>query len=149
MNLEDLDNLDSLDGLDALDALDNLDALDATPMREAKPISINPSTLEGMVQEELEEISEKLTGFKARAKEEDRRFELATDPEYLLVLTFQTRAQADAYLAHFNLPADDKYVDGYRLARQQGVVMPYEQVPYNTSSKPDRKLAALTREELE
>ena len=107
MSLDDLDNLDNLDNLDSLDGLDGLDALDSNTVRpEAQLVQVNSTELEQLVSDELDEISEKLAGFKARARDEDRRFELATDTEYVLILTFQTRQQADAYLQHYNLPGD-------------------------------------------
>lgn len=79
------------------------------------------------------------TGFLKRAKDEGKRFRLATDSEYWCAVCFQTREQKEAFLAALNLLAQgDKYIDGQALADKIGVKLPEADVPYNTSDKRDR-----------
>lgn len=79
-------------------------------------------------------------GFRKRAKDEQRRFELVTDSEYWACLCFQTREQKEAFLAAMNLLRfGDKYLDGTLVAKELGVTLPSADVPYNTSAKVDRK----------
>ena len=78
------------------------------------------------------------SGFRKRAKDESRRFELATDTEHWFCVNFQTREQKDAFLKAMNLWAiGDKYLDGQLVADVLGVALPDADVPYNTSAKID------------
>ncbi|MBO9357760.1 hypothetical protein GG851_27540 [Bordetella petrii] len=78
-------------------------------------------------------------GFRKRAKDEGRRFALATDSEYWACLCFQSRAQKEAFLAALKLlPLGDKYIDGERAAKILGIELPVADVPYNTSEKIDK-----------
>lgn len=78
-------------------------------------------------------------GFRKRAKDEGKRFALATDTEYWACLCFQTREQKEAFLAALNLLSlGDKYLDGQEVAKVLGVKIPGADVPYNTSSKRDK-----------
>lgn len=77
-------------------------------------------------------------GFRKRAKDEGKRFALATDTEYWACLCFQTREQKEAFLAALDLlKFGDKYLDGQEVAKQLGVALPEAAVPYKTSAKPD------------
>jgi hypothetical protein len=77
-------------------------------------------------------------GFRKRAKDEGRRFELATDTEYFACLCFQTREQKEIFLKAMNLlQFGDKYLDGQKVAKELGVDLPPADVPYNVSSKID------------
>lgn len=74
-------------------------------------------------------------GFRARAKDEGRRFALATDTEYWACLCFQTREQKEVFLKALKLiELGDKYIDGQAAARVLGVELPSADIPYNTSS---------------
>lgn len=78
-------------------------------------------------------------GFRQRARDEGKRFELATDSEYWACICFQTREQKEAFLSALKLlPFGDKYLDGQLVADQLGVKLPPADVPYNTSIKHDR-----------
>lgn len=78
-------------------------------------------------------------GFRKRAKDEGKRFALATDTEYWACLCFQTREQKEAFLSALNiLSLGDKYLDGQEVAKVLGVKIPDADVPYNTSSKRDK-----------
>lgn len=84
---------------------------------------------------DLDALSE---GFRARARAEAKRFELATDSEYWCCLCFQTREQKEAFLGALNLLLHgDKYIDGRVVAKQLGITLPAADVPYNTSAKVD------------
>jgi len=75
-------------------------------------------------------------GFRKRAKDEGRRFALATDTEYWACLCFQTREQKEAFLSALKLlPLGDKYIDGEQAAKILGINLPPADVPYNTSEK--------------
>ena len=128
-----------------------LDRLDrnapAKKPRNAKAaVQVLAELPEGTLQDDYEyELNEVQTAFKARAKAEEIRFELATDSEYWTCLCFQTREQAEAFAAAVSwLTPGDKYVDGVQVARALGIELPAAKVPYNTSSKKDRKLIDLT-----
>ncbi|WP_339139089.1 hypothetical protein [Kerstersia gyiorum] len=78
-------------------------------------------------------------GFRKRAKDEGRRFALATDTEYWTCLCFQTREQKEAFLAALKLlPLGDKYINGEDAAHLLGIELPPADVPYNTSARIDK-----------
>lgn len=133
----DLDALDGLNGLDSLDGLDGLDTIDGPTDSEFVPGSLQETT--------RRELSEYEAAFKARAQAESKRMELATDSEYWTCLVFQTREQAEAFAAAVPwLEQGAKYVDGVQVARSLGIELPPAAVPYNTSSRKDKKLNKLT-----
>lgn len=77
-------------------------------------------------------------GFRARMKDEGRRFELATDTEYWACLCFQSRDQKEEFLTKLNLlQIGDKYLDGQEVAKQLGVDLKPENIRYNSSTKID------------
>jgi hypothetical protein len=97
-------------------------------------------------------LSEAEAAFKARAQAEQERFELATDSEYWMAVCFQSRRQKEQFLAalreKFGMGGDseaDKYIDGWEFAKALGIVLERENVPYNTSSKLDKKWLDLSR----
>jgi hypothetical protein len=108
---------------------------------------------EGLPPQERAErvLTEAEEAFKARAKAEAERFELATDSEYWLAIGFQSRRQKEQFLRalaeKFRLADDgDKYLDGWEVAKALGIPLEREAVPYNTSEgKVDRKWLSLAR----
>ena len=95
-------------------------------------------------------LSEAEQAFKDRAKAEQKRFELATDSEYWLAMCFQSRQQKEDFLAalreKLGLKDDgDKYLDGWEVAKALGIQLTREDVPYNTSSKLDKRWLSLSR----
>ena len=77
-------------------------------------------------------------GFRKRAKDEGKRFALATDTEYWSCICFQTREQKESFLAAIGvLRHGDKYLDGALVAKALGIALPDADVPYNTSSRRD------------
>lgn len=91
------------------------------------------------------ELSATLQAFKDRVDREAERFRLATDSEYWFAVCFQTREQKEAFLHAMKWYAlGDKYLDGTLIAKRLGVSLPAADVPYNTSSRVDPKLAGLT-----
>lgn len=104
---------------------------------------------EGIEAHALRVLSDAEQSFKQRAQKEADRFDLVTDTEYWIAAGFQSRRQKDAFLAalreRFSLPGDDdKYIDGWELAKALGIALPREDVPYNTG-KVDRRWLELTR----
>lgn len=70
----------------------------------------------------LAEMSVVESEFKARAKEENKRFIEATDSEYWIALCFQTRAQKEEFLEKLKLiDLGDKYLDGLKVAKRLNV----------------------------
>lgn len=85
-------------------------------------------------------------GFRNRAKQEKDRFELVTDSEYWTCICFQSRAQCDQFLEALKLTdIGDKYLDGLQVAKRLGVKIDPVKVPYNTSAKVNKKLAAMVK----
>lgn len=72
-----------------------------------------------------QETSAVLAGFKARAKAEQERFQLATDSEFWFAIAFQSRDQKEAFLDALGwLEFGDKYLDGPQLAEMLGISLP-------------------------
>ena len=88
-------------------------------------------------------------GFRARMKDEGKRFELATDTEYWVCMCFQSRDQKEQFLSELNLLRfGDKYIDGQDVAKELGVNLMTVDVPYNTSQKIDKTWASFVTEEV-
>lgn len=82
-------------------------------------------------------------GFRDRIKQENNRFELATDTEYWTCLCFQTREQKEAFLKALELfEQGDKYLDGREVANRLNVELPDADVPYRSEGKIDKDFAA-------
>jgi hypothetical protein len=77
------------------------------------------------------EMSEILRQLKERRKAQGDRFRVARDPEYFLVLCFQSQEQRNEFLAKSGWgPADAKYMNGLEIARRLGLdVAPIEIKP--------------------
>jgi len=90
-------------------------------------VSLDPNADYGERPKDLEaaaaqEMSDALKAFKNRAKEEDGRFQDATDSEYWFCICFQTRAQKDEFLKKMGWwEIGDKYLDGMRVAAELGI----------------------------
>ena len=68
------------------------------------------------------EQSALLAGFKARNRNEQQRFEEATDSEYWFALCFHTRAEKEKFLQALGwMDLGDKYLDGTVVAERLGV----------------------------
>jgi hypothetical protein len=66
-----------------------------------------------------EQVSATLDAFRARSKEEAKRYADATDSEYWVAVCFHSRADKEAFLREFNLRQHgDKYLDGYKVAAE-------------------------------
>ncbi len=79
----------------------------------------DPPNLEADSAAELNAMQQ---AFKARAKQEARRFRDVTDSEYWVALCFQTREDKDRFLRALNLiQLGDKYIDGHKAAKLLGV----------------------------
>jgi hypothetical protein len=91
-----------------------------------------------------EEVSEILSGFKARANREEDRFQDATDSEHWVALCFQTRAQKEEFLRKVNLlDLGDKYLNGMAVADRLGIKLD-SPIPPLPELRVDRRLAELT-----
>jgi hypothetical protein len=109
------------------------------PMYYEQPDYSDPVDPEVVDAEDMNALE---NGFKKRAKDEHRRFALATDTEYWACLCFQTREQKEAFLKALKLiHLGDKYLDGQDVASVLGVTLPAADVPYNTSEKVDKTWA--------
>jgi hypothetical protein len=83
--------------------------------------AVTPEEAEAMAAAEVNEV---LSGFKARARQEDQRFEDATDSEYWVCLCFQTRDQKEEFLRKKGwLDLGDKYLDGMMVAEEEGITL--------------------------
>ena len=86
-------------------------------------------------------------GFRNRAKQESKRFELATDTEYWACLCFQSREQKDRFLAALDiLEFGDKYLDGRLVAERLGVKLPGADVPYKPEPRLDKDWLSFVKE---
>lgn len=95
----------------------------------------------------LNELNDLQAGFRQRAKQENNRFELATDSEYWFAVCFQTREQKDFFLKEISKISNiygDKYINGEELAAALNIKLPDSDVPYNTSCKKDKDWIKLT-----
>lgn len=147
-DLADLEGLGG--GLDDLGDGDDLAHLGEAADDERHPDDPIPDLdYENMTNEAVAvaETSAVLEAFKARAQREKERFRLATDSEYWVAVCFQTREQKEHFLQVTKLlKAGDKYIDGALVAKVLGITLPPADVPYNTSAKVDKKLAALVKD---
>jgi len=88
------------------------------------------------VADTTEELDAVQAGFRQRAKDEGKRFMLATDSEYWCCICFQTRDQKEAFLTALKiLQYGDKYLDGQAVANELGVTLPKADIAYNTGEK--------------
>ena len=113
------------------DASDDVD-VDAGPPR--------PDQVEA---EAMAEVSELLQGFRQRERNEQQRFEDATDTEYWFALCFQTREQKEQFLHAMGwFELGDKYIDGMAAAERAGVELT-ARIPPMPRANVDRQLADL------
>lgn len=92
------------------------------------------------------EMSVVKAGFIERAKAEAKRQQKATDSEYWLCLCFQSRAQVEAFLKATRwAKAQEKYIDGLKVAKAIGVTLPAESSSFG-SVKIDKTFADLSME---
>jgi hypothetical protein len=76
------------------------------------------------------EVSAVLSGFQDRARQEQARFELATDTEFWFSVYFQSREQKEAFLKALEwLTSGDKYLNGLELAEAMGIELPKVSLP--------------------
>ena len=72
----------------------------------------------GVGEESKAEVSALLTAFKARQKQEQKRFQDATDSEYWFVVCFRSREEKETFLKKFDLATlGDKYLDGSKVEK--------------------------------
>lgn len=99
------------------------------PPAGADPLGEVPQTgdLETDAQAETSAI---LSGFQDRAKQEQERFQLATDTEFWFSVYFQSREQKEAFLEALSWLANgDKYLNGLELAEAMGIRLPEVTLP--------------------
>nr|DAK20942.1 MAG TPA: WRKY transcription factor 1-like protein [Caudoviricetes sp.]DAK31379.1 MAG TPA: WRKY transcription factor 1-like protein [Caudoviricetes sp.]DAS02648.1 MAG TPA: WRKY transcription factor 1-like protein [Caudoviricetes sp.] len=86
-------------------------------------------------------------GFRDRLAAENKRKVSATDSEYWSCICFQTRAQADAFIAAMNWRQfGDKYIDGVKLAEYLGIELPDEEVAFVADPKVDKTWAGFVED---
>lgn len=106
-----------------------------------------PGPFETTINEEAKEAEKKMSGLRERWKAEEARFAAVTDTEHWQLLTFETRQQAEAWAAHHGLETENRYHDGTKHARAQGIELePATHTP--KVGKPDRKLRHLIPHQL-
>lgn len=135
-------NDDLLDLDDVLPDLDDPRGAAATAPSAAPAVGapVQPGPLE---QQAEQEVTDLLAGFRARARQEQQRFDLATDSEYWVALCFQSREQVEAFLAQTGWDAPTaKYVDGQAVAKRLGIRLPKVRVPFNLGKR-DKRLSTL------
>ncbi len=90
------------------------------PKKSAQAIVPESGNFETDAKEEFSAIKE---GVKARAAEERKRYELATDSEYWVCLCFPSREHKEEFLRNAGIPQKDgdKYLDGIAAAEKLGV----------------------------
>ena len=85
-----------------------------------------------------------MSAFQKRAKEEEKRREIATDSEFWFAVCFQTREQKDQFLKNAGLiQIGDKYLDGVRVAKKLKVDISPANVSY-PDPRVDKKFSNLT-----
>lgn len=78
--------------------------------------------------------------FRDRKKQEEKRFNQATDSEYWFAVCFLTRNQKETFLQAFGWDAlGDKYIDGVALSAGIGIELPSEELRF-VDEKPDKRL---------
>lgn len=114
---------DVLLGTDDLPGLGG-DEVTLIPDAEGDDADSEVPTVEDAEAEAEAEVSQALTGFKARASQENQRFEDATDSEYWVALCFQTRDQKEEFLRKMGwLELGDKYLDGMLCAEASRITL--------------------------
>jgi len=101
--------------------------IDAMPVYKAVQKSpLDEIPLKGNVEiDAKEELNAIQQGFADRRKQESDRFRLATDSEYWACICFSSREQKEHFLKALDLIGiGDKYLDGYKVAKKFGVVLP-------------------------
>lgn len=123
--------------------LESRKALKANPVPQLVVIPKSTGDAERDSKADLDAVQQ---GFRNRAKQEAARFELVTDSEYWTCICFQSRAQNEQFLAALKLlDLGDKYLDGLQVAKRLGIKIDPVSVPYNTSEKVNKKLAAMVK----
>ena len=91
-----------------------------------------------------EEVGQVLKGFRARAKQDDKRLMDAVDSEYWIAVCFQTREQKEEFLSKAGwAELGDKYLDGMAVARAMKIKLE-SRIPSLPRLKIDRVWARLT-----
>jgi len=77
------------------------------------------------------EIGAIVSGLKARRATEEKRKELATNPEYWFAVCFQSMEQKDVFLKKMGWDIiSDKYIDGKALAKLMDIKLPSDEPNY-------------------
>ncbi len=119
----------------------SLDTSGLTPNVDEEETTIEITDAEQIA---LDEVNEVLAGFRSRARNENVRFEQATDSEYWVALCFQTRQQKEEFLTKLGLlELGDKYLDGMAVADKLGITLE-SPVPPMPNLREDGTLLGLT-----
>ncbi len=86
------------------------------------------------------EMSEILRQIKERRQADRDRFRVARDPDYFVVLCFQSRDQRNEFLAKSEWgQRDEKYLNGLEICRRLGIdVQPIKIEPLKFRGKPNK-----------
>lgn len=84
--------------------------------------------------------------FRARAKAEEGRRELAVDGEFWMALYFKTRAQKEFFIKALKWSQfGDKYLSGELIARELGIDLPDQSMALKSLPKIDKDFAGLVK----
>lgn len=115
-------------------ALETLFEDEGDPLED---VEYNDADLERSADAEMSEI---LRQIKERRQADRDRFRVARDPDYFLVLCFQSHEQRDEFLTKSGWgKADNRYLNGLEIARRLGInVEPIEIKPLGFRGRPKK-----------
>lgn len=132
--------LASDDGLSLADDSIRLIGDDQDTVNTGEEGALRPDQAEQMA---AEEVSELLQGFRNRERNEQQRFEDATDTEYWVALCFQTREQKEQFLHAIGwYELGDKFIDGMAAAEKANITLT-ARIPPMPRHTIDRQLSDL------
>lgn len=121
-------------------------ASDEIALEGDAPVTV-PSVAEAEAQA-VAEVEQVANAFRTGEKEQDQRFDDATDSEYWFALCFQTREQKEEFLRKMRwIDFGDKYLDGMTCARASGITLE-SRIPPQRSYTIDTGFARLAQRDL-
>jgi hypothetical protein len=93
-------------------------------MERRKKPKVEPTLdLQDLEDQSFEEMSEIEAAFKARAKDEQSRFDDAVDVGYYRVIVCQNTAMMSELLRKMGLDETDLFIDGMEIAKKLGITL--------------------------
>lgn len=127
----------------SLKRLPNVDTMFGDRDDPLANVEYNPESLEQSAENEMSEVLRQLL---ERRKAQQDRFRVARDPEFFVVLCFQSRAQRNEFLEKSGWGVEDeRYLNGLQVCRLLGIdVQPIDIKPI----KPRGKFGKYSRAEV-